>query len=374
MSFLKDCKSSKCIGTFTAVGATGPIGPIGITGPVGSVGYDVPSCKPMIPPASQIFNQIQYLLVKPNKCKGTVMIIHGAGGACFFGLEISGPFINDGYQVLCISRPGYILSPLLDRKTPEQQADLYPGLLDHLNISRLTAIVGYGAGCDSVLYFAQKYPSRTKVAILQCPGLHPGALLSEPVTYLTTATDSDVKALFRSQVSNIEGAVRLIATYDSEQYSELRASNAIKSVCQLDTIGKLLWTFTRIEAQRDGYLNDLVNLNNMWTGPTGTGITFPYQTISIPVLVISATTDTIGDFNQTRLIAESIVNGKLLYITNSGYLINMAPNSQKWQCEMIELLNRASSRVRDECCDSSSSSSSSSEDCGIKIEYFNTLK
>ncbi|SMP72158.1 alpha/beta fold hydrolase [Anoxynatronum buryatiense] len=101
------------------------------------------------------------------KGEGTpVLLIHGAGGGYDQGLLMGQAFLGNDYQLVAVSRFGYLGSPLPEEDaTVEQQAVLYADLLKYLNIEEVI-VFGVSAGGPSAMQFAHDYPERTSALIL----------------------------------------------------------------------------------------------------------------------------------------------------------------------------------------------------------------
>jgi pimeloyl-ACP methyl ester carboxylesterase len=82
-------------------------------------------------------------------------------------LKILEKLSQDGFTLLCPSRPGYLRTPLVDIITFEQEADMFAALLDSLGIHEKVVIYGVSLGGPAALQFALRYPDRTSAVILQ---------------------------------------------------------------------------------------------------------------------------------------------------------------------------------------------------------------
>jgi len=93
-----------------------------------------------------------------------VLAVHGAGGGYDQGLLLgkSGP---GGFQIISVSRFGYLRTPIPKDSSVEAQAALYVALLDHLEAERVIVVAG-SAGGPSALQFAHDYPERCSALIL----------------------------------------------------------------------------------------------------------------------------------------------------------------------------------------------------------------
>jgi pimeloyl-ACP methyl ester carboxylesterase len=79
--------------------------------------------------------------------------------------------VTDGFQLIVPQRPGYYGTPLGDRLTLADCADMAVLVLNHLNIERVAAI-GTSGGGPPVLAFATLYPERASAVVLQCAQTH----------------------------------------------------------------------------------------------------------------------------------------------------------------------------------------------------------
>ena len=70
-----------------------------------------------------------------------VLLVHGAGGGFDQSLEFGAVLAQQGFQVIAVSRFGYLRTPLPADGSPQAQADAHACLLDALKVER-AAIVG----------------------------------------------------------------------------------------------------------------------------------------------------------------------------------------------------------------------------------------
>lgn len=94
-----------------------------------------------------------------------VLSVHGFMGSCYQGMRIAQPLIERGYQVITLSRPGYLRTPKTLGESPDEQADVYNALLDALQIESVV-VVGFSTGGPSVVEFARRYPERVRALVL----------------------------------------------------------------------------------------------------------------------------------------------------------------------------------------------------------------
>jgi pimeloyl-ACP methyl ester carboxylesterase len=94
-----------------------------------------------------------------------VLCLHGAMGgydqSWLLARTIGGP----GYRYIAVSRPGYLGTPLSSGTTPEEQADLYAGLLDTLGIEK-SLVFAISGGGPSAIHFALRHHDRCMGLVL----------------------------------------------------------------------------------------------------------------------------------------------------------------------------------------------------------------
>jgi len=94
-----------------------------------------------------------------------VVIVHGSPGGYDQFLTLGTLLSRYGYEVISVSRPGYLRTPLGKNKTPHQQAALIVALLSRLSIKR-ASIIGISGGGPAAISLAINYPERTSALIL----------------------------------------------------------------------------------------------------------------------------------------------------------------------------------------------------------------
>ena len=104
--------------------------------------------------------KVEYFLTdEENKEKPVVMCSHGGMG----GVDQSRLMLDwvkrDKYRLLCVSRPGYLLTPLESGKSIEEQANLFTCLFDSLDIKKV-CMISVSAGGPPAYTFAIKFPER----------------------------------------------------------------------------------------------------------------------------------------------------------------------------------------------------------------------
>ena len=82
-----------------------------------------------------------------------VLVVHGTLGGFDQGLLTARPIIEAGFQVISVSRFGYLRSSMPENASVDMQADAYACLLDTLGIQQ-AAVFTFSAGATSSIRFA----------------------------------------------------------------------------------------------------------------------------------------------------------------------------------------------------------------------------
>ena len=89
-----------------------------------------------------------------------VLVLHGTIGGYDQAQVLAEMLATDNYRFICVSRPGYLRTPLDTGPTFADQADAYAALLTELDIEQ-AAIMAISGGGPPALQFALRHPDRT---------------------------------------------------------------------------------------------------------------------------------------------------------------------------------------------------------------------
>jgi pimeloyl-ACP methyl ester carboxylesterase len=121
------------------------------------------------------FGPIEYACVGSGY---PVLVLHGAMGGFDQGLMTAGWMAEHGFQVIAVSRFGYLRTPMPENANGDMQADANACLLDALGIQK-AAVFGASGGAPSAVRFAARYPGRTTALVLLSPAA-PGEVTVAP--------------------------------------------------------------------------------------------------------------------------------------------------------------------------------------------------
>jgi len=95
-----------------------------------------------------------------------VLVLNGGHTNCNSPFGHEQFFLDEGYQLIISSRPGYGKTPSSSGPTAEAFADALVSLLDHLHLERVIVVGISGAG-PTALQLAGRHPERVSKLILQ---------------------------------------------------------------------------------------------------------------------------------------------------------------------------------------------------------------
>lgn len=95
-----------------------------------------------------------------------VLVLNGGHTNCNSPLGHEQFFLDQGYQLLIPSRPGYGKTPSFTGRTAEAFADALVSFLDMLHLDHVI-VVGISAAGRTALQFAGRHPQRVSKVILQ---------------------------------------------------------------------------------------------------------------------------------------------------------------------------------------------------------------
>jgi len=234
-----------------------------------------------------------------------VLWVHGILGGADQGTLSSQPLINKGFELIAVSRFGYMGSPLPKDSTPAAQADLYAALLDELKIAKVS-IVGFSAGGPSALQFALRHPDRCSSLILLSAAVPPYKVPSGITRFIA-------KKFFQSNF-----IFWCLANYfPSLMMSMMGVPKPIQkklSAADKKWLDNSMFSFLPMSDRINGILNDI------WISNPDLNKIYPYQEVTVPTLIIHAVDDPMPPFTIAKGIAGQIPNSKFLPIKSGGHL------------------------------------------------------
>ncbi|MBC7982579.1 MAG: alpha/beta hydrolase [Candidatus Obscuribacterales bacterium] len=253
--------------------------------------------------ASTALGEIEYAVAG----EGIPMLrIHGRPGG--YDQTIAAPRTRPadyaGYQVIAISRPGYLRTPLSSGETPEQQADLYAALLDKLEIKRVV-VYGASGGGPSALAFAARHPTRTRELILVVPDLVQSMEARE------RETTPGAVMMFLQDFGFWVGGQLLGKTMAPMMMPDLDPNDPV-AAAQLPIVAT---AFLASDLRVAGNANDVIQYRQLKVQ------TWPLESMQVPTLIMHGNADENAPYEGSVAVAKRIPNAKLVIFEGGDHLI-----------------------------------------------------
>lgn len=237
-----------------------------------------------------------------------LLVVHGNAGGFDQGLVLANGTVDPEFQVIAVSRFGYLRSSMPAEASVAKQADAFACLLDSLDIKKVT-VVAYSAGSTSTVQFALRHPERVSALILISPvGLGKGPIMPKPVFDIVFRNDFVYWAIityFGSSVQTAWAGAPNEFTFTDEEKAEVKT---------------LLTSLLPVSARVNGSLFDIyVSTPEMLNSSVSKDYSF--SNIKIPTLVISAKDDPLALHENARALADRIPNAHLLSISDGGHML-----------------------------------------------------
>ena len=231
-----------------------------------------------------------------------VMVVHGVLGGFDFGVGVGRVNVPAGHRIISPSRFGFFGSPLPLDPSPAAQADAFAALLDHLEIAQLP-VVAFSAGSSSAVQLALRHPERVSRLVLISPNSpHPEPLPKPPRA---------LAPLIFSQP--VFWAMRLLARPRLEAMSGTPAGfvpNEREHAALREIVDSLFPIGPRARGTiYDGYIGNLDIA------------TYPFESITVPTLVVAAEDDTLAPYKDSRAMAERIPGARFVTIRRGGHTL-----------------------------------------------------
>lgn len=265
-----------------------------------------------------------------------VLVLHGSPGGIDAAEAMSRLLPTDEFQAILLSRPGYLGTELGDRRTPDDQADLYAALLDELGIGKV-GVLAWSGGGPSAYRFVALHPQRAgalvAIACLSEQWVNPTPDLSSRIFQTTRIGDWLMKKLVAHQpLQVIQGAVSDESSLSGDEFDEhvkYIASDETKKQFVLD----MALTASQAGSRKAGWDNDLVQFAK--SSDPG------WDSISIPTLLVQGSADS-DVLPENSANAHAGIAGSELLTLDRGthFAFYTHPESDRAQAKAIEYLRR----------------------------------
>lgn len=254
-----------------------------------------------------------------SRGEGPIILLSHMEGSGADNFQIFDELINEGYQLICPSRPGYLNTPINKDADFKYQAEMFAELLQYLNIHEKVIVIGLAVGGPAAIEFANKYADKTSSLILinSTTGvINPATNLSQflkfnEVPLLNPSSDIASWLDFNFAKFFPKNPLSSLITTGMKASDEIKTSKTHELIAAPNVKDDLLKVlkYTSPGSQREAGLdNDLKNLKNYQ---------FPSLKARIPKLVIHSKTNGLIKVEHANNFKKSNSNCELF--TYDGY-------------------------------------------------------
>ncbi len=268
-----------------------------------------------------------------------ILVIHGAPGGYDQGLLAMEKWIEEGFSILAISRPGYLGTPLSVGETYDKQADAIAALLDSLNISKV-ATFGASAGGPVALNFALRHPERLWALIIIAGVSQPYEVREDQKSSILgriMLSDSfmDIGVWLFDVVTRRWPSLSLKEMFkenvalDSKKRKSY-AESVMANPEQVDWYKRFIKTTSPLSPRKEGLENDLEQLSRV----SMQGL----ERIQCPTLVIHGTADGDVPFSDGEYVADSVPNARMYSLEDVGHIVWLGEHAEKMDQDILDFI------------------------------------
>jgi pimeloyl-ACP methyl ester carboxylesterase len=271
-----------------------------------------------------------------------VFIIHG-GASGYDNIGLYKYLADNGYTLICPSRPGYVRTPLADGASFKEQADVMAAFLDALGIKDKVTVATVSLGGPTALEFVMRYPDKVNGLIFQ-------DAVSIKYGASKKAADSFMGKLFLSGFSkNIRDYLNWTEYVSAKYYPE----SLFAEFLEVESLysNKECKAMAREIMKKDINKRRLMQLVKL-TSPMSLRMTGcdsemkyaaklgnpDYSSISIPVLITHCRMDRDVPIKHGMYVAAQVKNPTMYAFDGCGHLFWFDDNYPKIQKQVMDFL------------------------------------
>jgi pimeloyl-ACP methyl ester carboxylesterase len=263
-----------------------------------------------------------------------VLVLHGSPGGIDAAELMAGFLPRDQVRSVLVSRPGYLGTPLTDRRSIDDQADLLAALLDQLGIAR-AGVFSWSGGGPAGYRLAARHPDRVAAlvafaAISQRYQPRPmGA--SERFLMTTSAGQRVMRWLAASRPREyIAGVLSSEGSLTKDQIAQ-RVEEIVADDAKREFVLAFVPTASQGKRRRVGYRNDLMQFAAIDS--------LALETITAAALLVHGSADTDVPLVDSQKAATTIP-GAQLQIMDAGTHLSLYthPDATTTQRRVLDFL------------------------------------
>jgi pimeloyl-ACP methyl ester carboxylesterase len=237
------------------------------------------------------------------------LVVHGALGGFDSGLWVAHSFNVTDFQVIAVSRFGYLRSPIPANANLNLQADLFASLLDSLEIDKVI-VFAISAGSTSAIRFTARHPERVSALVLVGPDSPGEVQLQMPPRFVfDTLMRSDfiywiLITFFKEKVKSVMGLVPV----------------GLNPTPENETLLKMFLKGNQPISKRiDGLIFENHNLVSEFNESVSPESPYPLGRIKTPVLVVNSLDDPLAVAENVQALAKLMPNARQYIVPNGGH-------------------------------------------------------
>lgn len=264
-----------------------------------------------------------------------VLAIHGGPGGFDQGLAWCRHLRDGGCEVIALSRPGYLRTPLRTAADPASQADLYAAVLDALDIERL-AVLGFSSGGASAVHFAARHADRATALFLDAAILLP---YQPPISALQRATFESSFFIWLSCQAVARWPRLMTRLMVDGSSTGLSAEQKKEAAAWITSDPALLQSLQEQSAsvaprgyRRPGWINDQANERDL--SP------LPLYDIAAPTLIAHGANDAVVPVEHATNAARKIPGAEMMLVEEGHHLLSLSRHYGSVAQRQLELAHR----------------------------------
>ncbi len=261
-----------------------------------------------------------------------VLAIHGGPGGFDQGLAWCGHLRDGGCELIGVSRPGYLRTPLQSGAGCDRQAHLYAALLDALGLDRV-GVLGFSSGGASAVHFAARFPERTTALFLDAAILLP---YQPPISALQRATFESGFLIWLSwqmttRMPRLTTRVMIdgLSTGLSRAQRKEAAAWISGNAARLESLRQQSASVAPKAYRRAGWINDQANERDL--------APLPFEDVAAPTVIAHGTHDAVVSPRHATEAAIRIPGAELILVEEGHHLLSLSRNYGRVAQRQLEL-------------------------------------
>jgi pimeloyl-ACP methyl ester carboxylesterase len=283
-------------------------------------------------------DKVECISIGPDD--GPVFLLSHGGGSGYDNGFLYDFLIDEGFRVICPSKPGYLRTPLSIGKTFEEHADMLAAVLDSLDIRKKVAIAGVSLGGPAALQFALRHHDRTACLIMQDAVSHEykppeGAENSILGKLFLSSSGRKFLTWLMTLFSNLwpksafATYLQTETLYDKKKIKEL-SDTIMKDPSEIEKFKKFAEMLAPLDIRGEGMDNEMQYAKKL---PR-----YPLEDIKAPVLVTQSNMDRDVVKTHGEFVANTAPNAETYYFDGCGHLFWFGEEWPKIKNKLITFL------------------------------------